>query len=168
MESLLCSAWASCTIVRRLLDRIAALSKVSFSISSKNQTEEHCQSSLTSRPTERIAGLIGKSTFLVCQDFCFYYMFETNWILQFLGTSKFGGHRKIWGEHEKFVGHCRRISPPCGCRLAYQSTHTNGLFVIFASCRFVNGFQHLTRIYVAGSTYRKSMKYVQKHIFRWK
>jgi len=41
-ESVLCSAWGSCTPVWRLLDRIGALSKVSFPTSNENQTHEYC------------------------------------------------------------------------------------------------------------------------------
>jgi len=40
------------------------------------------------RPVARFSFLGGQKIFLRGKDFCFYYMFKTN----------FSGHNKIWGE----------------------------------------------------------------------
>ena len=47
----------------------------------------YCFIWLSHRPVARFQDLVGHATFLGGQDFCFYYMFETN----------FSGRDKIWG-----------------------------------------------------------------------
>ena len=46
------------------------------------------------RPVARFQDLVGHNTFLGRLDFCFYYMFRTN----------FSGRNKIWGAQKKFRG----------------------------------------------------------------
>jgi len=58
-------------------------------------------SALACRPVARFQDLVGHNTFLSGQDFCFHYMFKTN----FLGATKFCGAQK------KFGGHCSRMPP---------------------------------------------------------
>jgi len=57
---------------------------------------------LLARPVARFQDLVGYNTFLGGQDFCFYYIFKTN----------FSGRNKIWEGHKiNFGGHCPRMSP---------------------------------------------------------
>ena len=53
------------------------------------------------RPVARFQDLVGHNTFLGGHDFCFYYMFKTN----------FSGRNKIWGEQRNLGGHGPRIPP---------------------------------------------------------
>jgi len=54
-----------------------------------------------SRPVARFQDLVGHNTFLGGHDFCFYYMFKTN----------FSGRNKIWGEQKKFRGELPPMPP---------------------------------------------------------
>ena len=67
---------------------------------------------LVHRPVAPFQDLVGHNTFLGGQDFCFYYMFKTN----------FSERNKIWGAQKKFGVHCPRMPPwlrACWCNYYY-------------------------------------------------
>jgi len=55
------------------------------------------------RPVGRFQYLVGHNAFLGGHDFCFHYIFKTN----------FSGHNKIWGEQNKFTGALAPNASPC-------------------------------------------------------
>ena len=59
------------------------------------------------RPVARFQELVGHNTFLGEQDFCFYYMFKTN----------FSGRNKIWGGHKRNLGGITPEYPPVATSL---------------------------------------------------
>jgi len=59
----------------------------------------------TPRPVARFQDLVGHNTFLGGQDFCFYYMFETN----------FSGRNQIWADTKEIWGALPSNAPPRSC-----------------------------------------------------